>query len=695
MKYYNKLKKAFTLVEITIAILVVAVLVLLCMPIVNNQMRKTEEYSYFAAYKLVEKIAAQVLVYGDENDNLAFAESSKNMNNVFIPPAMAQFYNSETEFMNHLSKSPTPPNIVTNFTESEWNYAALCAGKASVNSSGGLYSYTIETITPSGKCSLYGTGNPGPYGTFAPNIFSLARFSGNRVTQNQLLDNLKNMAAQQHCMYLGNQIDSDKYDSYYVSLVDDSSAANPTHECIVVRQDPLASLSTETATVSTPVTGTSVTNCDNAHGYIEASGGFISPSGTTCVCSGAWAVNNPRVCCPNPGDGNLAYYDGTQNCVSRAAGTRNESTVAGSNCPTDATYSPSSRSCVCNDGFNLNASNCVRNAVNCPPGTHLSNSSCVINAPFLKAKRFCEKVNSLWNTKSHLCDTFTEDGQHRAVYTAVYNAATNDGSYLSVNATEGAFSDIRPNLVFANGMRMWILGDRAASIPGLSYNPDEYTDQSHTICQLVDNITVGACSVPNFFCRDEGRCYSVTTSADGPRLVDARNCCASPDKQSIVDASYAGGSYDYRLDSRIYAISGFTVFVDIDGAGKGSSTLWDDIFPFYISTDGEVYPGYPLNAGNTRLKYIGGNSSYLNVDVYYYSQSGDNRVKTYVDRSIPMARALCLTKKISVKTPYCRNLGESYRKQGNYTTIDKYVEEEYPCHNQKCFIHLKNKVKFL
>ncbi len=47
MKYYNKLKKAFTLVEITIAILVVAVLVLLCMPIVNNQMRKTEEYSYF------------------------------------------------------------------------------------------------------------------------------------------------------------------------------------------------------------------------------------------------------------------------------------------------------------------------------------------------------------------------------------------------------------------------------------------------------------------------------------------------------------------------------------------------------------------------------------------------------------------------------------------------------------------------
>ena len=69
MKYYNKLKKAFTLVEITIAILVVAVLVLLCMPIVNNQMRKTEEYSYFAAYKLVEKIAAQDLGNGDENDN--------------------------------------------------------------------------------------------------------------------------------------------------------------------------------------------------------------------------------------------------------------------------------------------------------------------------------------------------------------------------------------------------------------------------------------------------------------------------------------------------------------------------------------------------------------------------------------------------------------------------------------------------
>lgn len=366
MKYYNKLKKAFTLVEITIAILVVAVLVLLCMPIVNNQMRKTEEYSYFAAYKLVEKIAAQVLVYGDENDNLAFAESSKNMNNAFIPPAMAAYRGETSTFIADLSNSPTPPNIVTNFTESEWNYAALCAGKSTVYNNG--FSYTFNEITPSGKCIYYGTGNPGPDGTFAPKIFSLARFSGNRVTQNQLLDNLKNMAAQQHCTYLGNQVDSDKYDSYYVSLVDDPSAANLTHECIVVQRDPLASLSTDTATASTPDTGTAVTNCDNAHGYIEASGGTISPFGTTCICSGAWAVNNPRVCCPNPGDGNLAYYDGTSaSCVSRAAGTRNESTVAGSNCTANATYSPSSRSCVCNDGFNLNASNCVRNAVNCPP----------------------------------------------------------------------------------------------------------------------------------------------------------------------------------------------------------------------------------------------------------------------------------------------------------------------------------------
>ena len=480
--------------------------------------------------------------------------------------------------------------------------------------------------------------------------------------------------------------------------MDDPRAAEPTHECIVVQHDPLAMLSTDDATISNLDTGTPVTNCDQAHGYITtASGGTISRSGTTCICSGAWAVNNPRVCCPNPDVGNLAYYNGI-NCVSRAAGTFNENKLfpEDPDCPENATYSPSRRSCVCNDGFNLNAAGneCVQNAVNCPPGTHLSNKSCIINVPFLKAKRFCEKVDSLWNTTSHNCNTFNADGL-QGVYNAVYNAATNDGSYLNVNAKKGAFRD--PNLVFANGMRMWILGDRAASIPGLSYNPDAYNTKTDTVCSIKSGVTVESnCDEENsFFCKDESRCYTVSSDAKGPSLADARNCCANPDKQDIVDDSYASGSYAYRLDPRIYAISGFTVFVDIDGARKGSSTLWDDIFPFYISTDGEVYPGYPLNAGNTRRKYIGGNSSYLNVDVYYYKQNGDNRVKHYVDRSIPMARALCLTKKISVKTPYCRNLGVSYRKQGNYTTIDKYVEEEYPCHNQKCFIHLKNKVKFL
>ena len=151
---------------------------------------------------------------------------------------------------------------------------------------------------------------------------------------------------------------------------------------------------------------------------------------------------------------------------------------------------------------------------------------------------------------------------------------------------------------------------------------------------------------------------------------------------------------NYRKDPRIYAVSGFTVFMDIDGS-KGSGTLWDDVFPFYITTDGQVYPAYPLNAADSRLKYIAGNSSYLNTDIYYYENTNNNRRKHYVERSVPLARALCLTKRISVYTPYCQNLGSNFRtKGGAYTGIENYVNDVYPCYDKKCYVHVKNKLKF-
>lgn len=90
-------------------------------------------------------------------------------------------------------------------------------------------------------------------------------------------------------------------------------------------------------------------------------------------------------------------------------------------------------------------------------------------------------------------------------------------------------------------------------------------------------------------------------------MGDARNCCASTDLSTI---DYSAG---LEKDNRAFAVGGFTVFVDINGGAKGSSTLWEDIFPFYVGTNGRVYPGYPLDAPKAKNAvsndvYLAGNS---------------------------------------------------------------------------------------
>ena len=163
---------------------------------------------------------------------------------------------------------------------------------------------------------------------------------------------------------------------------------------------------------------------------------------------------------------------------------------------------------------------------------------------------------------------------------------------------------------------------------------------------------------------------------------------------------------DYLKDSRTYAINGFTVFIDINGTKDndelgGGGTLWKDVFPFYISSNGTVYPAYPLNAAkasgekkDSSSLFQGGNSSALSADVFYYDIVNNKRKKINVFPSIPYARAMCLSINISAYTPYCQNLGSKFRH--SMTPIDKYIySDSNPCFKHRCFVKLKNKIKFL
>ncbi len=80
--FKNNKKSGFTLTEISIAVLIVAVLVALCGLVVKEQLRKSSEYSYYLAYRTVEKLAGQIAALPDtiastEQDSKNLAKINK------------------------------------------------------------------------------------------------------------------------------------------------------------------------------------------------------------------------------------------------------------------------------------------------------------------------------------------------------------------------------------------------------------------------------------------------------------------------------------------------------------------------------------------------------------------------------------------------------------------------------------------
>ena len=401
-----------------------------------------------------------------------------------------------------------------------------------------------------------------------------------------------------------------------------------------------------------------------------------------------------------------AIVDSARTSASKACCTTDFNEMSGVCCPDHSSYSGSGE-CQCIEGYEMKNNKCIRSK--CSAGSTLVDGVCVANASLIKASRFCKKITEHWNTDESSCSGFsTQDGVE--YNGAVYNAATgNDSEYLSINSKSQAFKNIKPNIEFSNGLRLWILGGKSASIPGLSSTPSKASAVQNG-CKNIKLTTpsADACSKQNgYYCNNENRCYSIADK-ENATVVDARNCCATVDLTDYAEAAMdAGTPDDYKKVSVSYAVSGFTVFVDING-DKGNGTLWEDVFPFYVGSNGTVYPAYPLNAAERssdgselHTRYIGGNSEkQLPVDVYYYEARGSQREKVVVFPNVSYARGICSARKLSKYTPYCLNLGEKfYNKVSATDTLEgtSYIGNDgttskNPCDNRPCFISVRRKL---
>ena len=836
MKFLKFKKNGFSMMEVALAVLIVSIIAMLTIPIVTRQMEKTDEYSYYLAYKTVEKMSGQIVALGDpeEINNTAYKfdveddsftkyiarEFNKKLDGVktYFVSLGQKLADSETYLFKRLfpktfaaSTSINISQTTMKWTSEDFDYLwlayrvcgcssadckvpfkteTLTATPATNEETGEKYcsdsSYSLEDGTCKKKVTIYWSkdqfddcygytlSSPDGGADAHENLksaFSKKLDSSNEVTNfpaslsasiySTVSSKLKSTAAvaEGDNSYISNTYDAKHFcnnvfklangsstwtrsgHTYKVSYVEDADSGEdddspdevkegeegdnvdmsqfagaippPTSkiqgECIVTDSYTITYDEGSSASGATSRPSYGADWCTN-HGYRNMTNAG-APHSIDCQCSGTniETLNNEKACYAACPDGQGLYdASGTRKCCST-----DFNVSAGACCPEHSVYN-GGETCECIAGYEMEAGVCVHKT--CPQGSTMSEDGvCVQNPPIIKAKRLCELVAEHWNVidGDTYCDAF-ETENNVGVYKDVYNKLLgNDANntYMSIDSQVGAFKNLKPNIVFSNGLKMWILGDKAASIPGLSFFPaDQKVSMTQNMCRKLTlaSQTEAACSAQSgWFCNVDKNCFTMDSDSLAA-LREARNCCGSTDFSDIkMAAMVTGNEADYEKDPTVYAVSGFTVLVDING-DKGDGTLWDDVYPFFIGANGTVYPGYPLNAvkdadSASSSLYSGGNSEkQLPVDVYYYESVGDNRKKVVAFPGVSFARGMCSARKLREYTPYCLNLGGKFSAKytkddgttdtlpADYLTTNK---EKNPCYKNVCYVAVKRKLK--
>lgn len=777
----------FTMMEVLLAVFIVGILAAVTIPIISRQLEKSDEYSYYLAYRTVEKMAGQIVAQGDPAEDttainikddytdkrtmLAYLKDKMNESGkpfrTFIAAVERRIVLTESYMFSKLFPrvyaewvTSKPKNFVSIRSEdydTAWLGAQVCLNnrtdilktitseeKTRTKEDGTTETYIEETKVyynknegksenPVFNCDDYGVtsfdADNDIRALFSPN----SDFALTDSNLSSIIDYLKGQSTPSAKNFCEN-----KFKSFYEATKqvgtktytltsgyeeegdfgDDGSSedgegdaetpegfqeapsSNPAGSCNLtgtytyyVAPDDVGQSNSKKPTFSADW-------CER-HNYVN----MVNASTETvdCQCdpsSYIVSANNEKACFAAPVKSNEQVYDFNGRAVYCSTDFNSKS---GTCCPKNSTFDGSA--CQCIAGYKKEGSSCVLDY--CPRGSHKSaDGVCITNPPIVKADRFCELIRDNWNLSNSSCNTFS-DGSNANVYNAALGA--DGGNYLSIKSKVGAFKDLTPNIVFANGLRMWILGDKAASMPGLSATPTG-AKSTQNMCQKVSltNNNAAACvNAGGYFCKDSNNCFALADKANAT-VDDARGCCASVDLTDYITAAHSAGEPDkYKQASVAYAISGFTVFVDING-DKGNGTLWDDVYPFYIAANGIVYPGYPLDAAKSEAAtsnslYLGGNSEkQLPVDVYYYTDSSDTRKKITAFSNVSYARAACSARKVSQYTPYCMNLGEKFTTSGiggaelkgmEYLKNDNKATSKNPCDTYNCFVTVRRRLR--
>ncbi len=747
MSFRGYKRSGFTLMEIAISVLIVAIITLVTVPVIRGQLKRSDEYSYYLAFRTVEKLGGQIAALGDPD----YAKTSKipsKINLALLPAAKLQkkydIQGNSHPFISKLSKNLASaelkifkilfPKAYADYTvdaklfDSDkisdiYKYSVVCVnGSADVYySETDLSTKTTEeysALTDEEKTNYFtqssycNTGNSTMSKQEQYDNYLLSLLSNESCFKQSTIcttvdedstceTKIRNKRAAALSELKSSIINGTQYicSNIVEKYCDGSASYEETTEstqnvsdddddginaetiglCILkttVHEEPIVASSSQSWYPSAAPTCESLGYVNTENKAAASSTAWVGSNlysnqkiYNDCQCKDgySWSENNSKVCCEN--SSGLSYYIGDGKCTSCQTDFNPQKKSC---CLNYSTYNSSTGKCECIMGYSGDGDDsnigCTRSS--CPPGMLLDEDAkvCVPAPPLISAKRFCELIVANWNTSSYSCSTFSGSPSK---YDSVYNAAYKENVLNSIKGASGAFNSIAPNIVFSNGLKLWILGDRAASIPGLSYDSSNAAS-TQNMCIDLKKATAEACTdAGGYFCSSEYHCMKLDGTST---LSDARNCCSS------------AIAVEEDADPKNMALSGFTVYVDINGS-KGNGTLWEDVFPFYVTTAGRVYPAYPLDGAEAHVG--GNNSAYLSADVYYYKASSNFRKRVLAFSEISYADAVCKAGVINPNSPYCLNLGSVATGDNPCTRIG--ADDA----TTKCFVSIRKKAKFL
>ncbi len=132
------------------------------------------------------------------------------------------------------------------------------------------------------------------------------------------------------------------------------------------------------------------------------------------------------------------------------------------------------------------------------------------------------------------------------------------------------------------------------------------------------------------------------TLRNGIRFYNVRQ---NPLPLPELNNNIQGGSYEGVDNINSW---GYTIYADVDGV-KGGSTLWEDVFPFYVTLSGRVIPAYKDELGADSTRHLA-----VSVENETYNEDG-KRVIKWLSKSVSFKEGACAAGYVGPLTPYCAN----------------------------------------